>query len=253
MDNSITTENLQIPVEGSASPMGIYLARPTAEGKYPACIVCGELFGMTEHIMDITRRLARLGYVAAAFDFYHRSAPGVQLPYNESGRTKGFELLRQLRREDAVADAKSLQQYLQSRDDVTGKTGIIGFSFGGHIAFLAATQLDLAVCISFYGGWLTNTDIPLSQPEPTGTLSSGIAKHGGHVLYMVGDEDHVITSEQTDMLKEYLASAGVNHEVIRYPGVKHGFFADVRDTYDATASKAAWERTLKILQEALAN
>ncbi|HEU5047781.1 MAG TPA: dienelactone hydrolase family protein [Rickettsiales bacterium] len=253
MENSITTETLQIAVGGSASSMGIYVARPAQEGKYPACIVCGELFGMTEHIMDITRRLAKLGYVAATFDFYHRSAPGVQLPYDEAGRDKGFELLHQLKREDVVNDVQSLLQYLRGRKDVIPKIGIVGFSLGGHIAFLAATQLDLAVCVSFYGGWLTNTEISLSQPEPTVNLSPGIAKHGGRVLYMVGDLDHAVSKEQTSALEAGLKAAGVKHEVIRYPGVKHGFFADVRNTYDADASKNAWEHMQKVLKEELGN
>ncbi|WP_158554721.1 dienelactone hydrolase family protein [Methylovirgula sp. 4M-Z18] len=251
MSQDIVTEELEIDVPGSAQAMAAFLARPAAAGPHPAVIICGELYGLNGHIRDIAQRFARAGYVALAPDFYHRSEKLAHLPYTEAGRQKGFTLLRQLRRADAIADVRAALDHLRRRHDTGPKIGIAGFSFGGHIAYLAATQLDLAAIAILYGGWITNTDIPLSQPEATVSLTSGIAARNGKLLYMVGALDHAITKEQTDAIEHALQAAGVRHDMVIYPNVKHGFFCDDRDTFDETARDDAWRRMLALFQEEL--
>ncbi len=251
MSQNIMTEALQIDVAGSTRVMDAYLARPDSAGPHPAVIVCGELYGLNDHIRDIAQRFAREGYVALAPDFYHRSESLARLPYTEEGRQKGFALLRQLRRDDAIADVRASLNFLRQRPDTSKKVGIAGFSFGGHIAYLAATQLDLAAAAICYGGWIANTDIPLSQPEPTLSLTPGLAAHGGKVLYMVGALDHAITKEQTDAIESALQAAGARHEMIIYPNVKHGFFCDERDTFDEPTRDDAWQRILSLFRHEL--
>jgi len=251
MDHQIATESLELAIEGGSSAMNVHVAWPTEPGTYPSCIVCGELFGLTSHIRDVTERIARLGYVALAPDFYHRTSPNVHLAYTPEGREQGFALLRQLRRSEVLDDVRAAIEYLRARPDTTSMVGIVGFSLGGHMAYLAATQFDLAIAVSFYGGWIVNSDIPLSQPEPPVALTPGIAEHDGRVLYFIGGLDHAISADQITPLKEALSGAGVRHEIVVYPNVQHGFFCNERDTFDEATRDDSWERTKTALAEEL--
>jgi carboxymethylenebutenolidase len=187
----------------------------------------------------------------AAPDFYHRTAPGVALGSDEAGRQEGFRLLKQMQRSDVLADVKATMNVLRNRSETTPKVGIVGFSVGGHIAYLAATRLDIAIAISFYGGWITTGDIPMSQPEPTVALTPGIAERGGRILYLVGERDHLVTRPQTDELELALRTAGVRHELVVYPGIRHGFFCNERDNFDEAARDDAWRRVTSLLAEEL--
>jgi hypothetical protein len=83
-----------------------------------------------------------------------------------------------------LADVRAAMGYLRSHS--AARIGMVGFSLGGHIAYLAATQLDLAATAVFYGGWIVTGDIPLSQPEPMLSLTPGIA---GRLLFLIGAGD----------------------------------------------------------------
>jgi carboxymethylenebutenolidase len=124
---------------------------------------------------------------------------------------------------------------------------MVGFSLGGHIAYLAATGLDLAATAVLYGGWLPTTDIPLSRPEPTLDLTPGIAKHGGRVLVLVGDEDRLIPAEQRRLIAERLSEAGVRHELVVYPGTPHAFFFEEAETFRPGPAEDAWRRVTELL------
>lgn len=250
--HDIINEKVNIQVEGSTSSMNGYLARPLTDGKFPSVIIGMEIFGVNDHIKDITNRVAELGYVAIAVDFYHRTEPNLELSYDTEGRNKGMELMQQLSRIDVFEDVEATMNFLKSEQNISDKIGFIGFSIGGHIAYLAATKLNLAVTICFYAGWIVNSDIKLSQPEPTATLSSGIAKHHGQLIYFVGGQDSLITKEELDLMTEVLNLANVKYELIIYPEAKHGFFCDQRPlTFDQTSRDDAWERIQKILKSGL--
>jgi len=244
----ISLEAALVPVAGVARPMGVHLVRPAGPGRYPICTVCGEMFGLTDHIRDIAARLAGLGYVVAVPDFYHRIAPGIALSYDEAGRQEGLRLLKGLQRAEVLADIAATVDVLRERAETLARTAIVGFSVGGHIAYLAAAHLDVAAAACFYGGWLTGSDIPMSQPEPTLALTSGI---NGRLLYFVGERDHVVTPAQTAEIERALREAGVRNEMIVYPGVGHGFFCDVRPGFDAAAGDDAWQRLVRLLDEEL--
>jgi carboxymethylenebutenolidase len=231
--------------------MDAYFSRPQAPGNYPAVIVGMELFGITAYIRKVTDRIAADGYLAIAPNFYHRSVPGAELGYDQASRSRGFELLHQLSRNDALQDIDATMRWLRDLPECTGKIGFIGLSIGGHIAYLGASQYDLAACAIFYAGWLDNTDIELSQPEPTLALTAGIAKHGGKILYLVGEEDALISRTQFDKIDRALTEARVEHEMILYPGAQHGFFCEDREAYDPSASADAWQRTRQLFSSTL--
>jgi carboxymethylenebutenolidase len=240
----VLTQTVQIPVP-DAPPMGGYLARPATDGTPPGVIVGMELFGISAHVRDVCDRLAGLGYLALAPDLYHRSTSGIELPEDEHGRTRGFELLHQLTRPQAIADIRAAANDLHARGSRIA--GMVGLSVGGHIAYLAATALDLPAVAIAYGGWIPTTDITLSRPEPTLAATAGIT---GQVLFLVGDQDQLIPPEHREQLIRALAGAGVAHELVEYPGAGHGFLSDRRDSFAASAAADAWQRIQRLLMTA---
>ena len=253
MTKTINSERVSIPVHDRQFSMEAFLAYPTTFTQYPAVIIGMEIFGITDHIQDITNRVAELGYVAIAPDFYHRTEAGANLPYNQEGRTKGLELMNKLKRWEVVQDVKDAIEFLRSRQDVTGNIGFLGFSIGGHIGYLAATQLDIKATACFYAGWITNSDIELSRPEPTVTLTHGISEHDGRLVYFVGEQDSLITAEQLKTMEIALNTARVSHEIIVYAETKHGFFCDQRpETFNETSRNDSWRRVRELFAGELA-
>lgn len=206
-------------------------------------LVVHELFGVTAHIREVCERVAALGIVALAPDLYHRTEPGADLPHDEAGRERGFALLERLRREEAVADLRAAADLL--RQAGTGQVGVLGLSLGGHAAYLAATQLDLDPVVALYPGWLTGTEIGLSRPEPTLTLTGGIR---GRTLVLVGEDDHAVAEHERHAIGDALTAGGTDHELIVYPDTPHGFLCDRRDTYRPEAALDAWARIEALLR-----
>lgn len=243
--------SLAVTDQSGSSAMGAYLARPAEAGNYPGVVVAFELFGLTEYIRSAVEHLAQFGYVVIAPDFHHRTAPGVELEGTEQGRARGFELLHQMTREQAVADVRATMSYLRDAWHCTD-IGMVGFSAGGHLAYLAATQLDLKATVVFYAGWLTTQDIPLSRPTPTLELTPGIAQHNGYLLFLVGDQDMLISAEQREHIEQALEDAGVRHELVAYAGAPHAFLFEGRQSYHKDAADDAWKRIRELFATELA-
>ncbi|MDF8264528.1 dienelactone hydrolase family protein [Luteipulveratus flavus] len=115
----------------------------------------------------------------------------------------------------------------------------MGFSMGGHAAYLAATALPVPRTVVLYAGWLTGTDVPLSRPEPTYDLTSGLT---GEVLMIVGAADPLVDAATREALAARLAEAGVPHELVVLPGVEHAFFWPGTPAYDTDAVAESWRR-----------
>ncbi len=249
----ITTDTIHIPVEENpgSSTMDVYIARPVDSGSYPGVIVGFELFGITRHIRTIVERLAQLGYVVIAPDFYHRTSPGIELEATADGRARGFELLHQLTRTQAMSDVRAAMTYLRQEKECS-KIGMVGFSVGGHIAYLAATQFNLKATVVFYPGWLPVQDIPLSRPTPTLSLTPGIAEYDGYLLFLVGEQDILIPRAQRENIAQELLVANVRHEFVTYSDAPHGFFCDERDSFHQVSADDAWHRIRALFAAELA-
>jgi carboxymethylenebutenolidase len=225
--------------------MDAYLVRPDGDGPYPGVILAHQLFGVTADVRDAADRIASLGYVVVAPDFFHRSERAVELLPTPEGRTRGFALMGALTREGVLADVRACREYLG-----TPRTGMVGLSMGGHLAYYAATQLDLAVTIVLYAGWLTGTGMPVSTPEPTLELTGGIA---GRLVFIVGDQDHVVTEEQRAAIAARLAAGGVRHDMVVLPGAPHAFLAEGTPAYQPEAAAQAWQLIAEVLAAELPN
>jgi carboxymethylenebutenolidase len=193
-------------------------------------------------IQGVANDLAEAGYLTIAPEFYHRTAPpGRWLERDDAGREEGFAHLNQLSREDALADAGAVVDWLRGQVD---EVAMLGFSAGGHLAYLAACRLPVDRTAVLYGGWLPTTDIPLSQPVPTLDLTPGIT---GRLLYLVGEDDMLIDAAQRDQIEAALRKADVRHEVVSYPGVGHAFFWPGTPSFSQQARDDAWSRILTML------
>jgi carboxymethylenebutenolidase len=242
---SILTETVDLATADGGT-MRAYVARPAGNGPFPGVIVGAEIYGITNHVRGVCERLADMGYVALTPDVHHRTAPWVETAEDEQGLARGFDLLHQLTREDALQDVRAAIDFLR----ITGgnRIGMVGLSVGGHLAYLAASEFDLAAAVIVYGGWLPTTDIPLSQPQPTLTRTPGIT---GRLLFLVGDHDQVISREQRRQIADALEAAKVRHDIVEYAGVGHGFLSDRRDTFDAAAAEDAWARIRALFADEL--
>ena len=232
---------VSIPVsDGTVLPA--YAARPATTAA-TGVIVVHELFGVNPGIQGVADDLAGAGFLAVAPEFYHRSAPpGRWLPRDDAGRAEGFGYLNALTRQHALDDTAAAIAWLRSQPGIE-RIAMMGFSAGGHLAFLAACSLDVDATAVLYGGWLTVTDIPLSQPDPTLGLAPGIK---GRLLYLVGEDDFLITAGQREEIADALRAAGPGHEVVSYPGVNHAFWWPDTPEYSQQAREDAWSRVLAL-------
>jgi carboxymethylenebutenolidase len=240
------TTTTQVPVPGHETALPIYQARPVGEQRAVGVIVAHELFGVNPDIRGVVDRLAGHGYLAIAPEFYHRNVPaGLWLQRDDAGRQQGFELLHKMTRSTALADAGAAVDHLCAQPGID-EVAIIGFSAGGHLAYLAASQLPICRTVVLYGGWLPSADIPISTPTPTLSLTPQII---GRLLYLVGGDDELIPADQVGLIEQALKTAGVDHEVVSYPGAAHAYFWPSTPAYDAAATAASWTRIFAFLDD----
>ena len=224
-DPSIKTERVDIPSPQGNGSIKAYLVRPAnANGKLPAVLVVHENRGLNPYIEDVTRRLAKAGYMALAPDGL-TSVGGY--PGDDE---KGGDLFMKVNGGKMFEDFVAAANYLRTRPDSTGKLGTVGFCFGGGIVNRLAVRLgpDLAAGVPFYG------------VQPTG---ADVAKIKAPIDAQYGELDTRITGGW-QAFDAALTAAGVPHEGHVYKGANHGFHNDTTPRYDEAAATEAWKRTL---------
>ncbi|NET09023.1 MAG: dienelactone hydrolase family protein [Symploca sp. SIO2B6] len=219
-----------------------YLAQPVVETdrltKFPGIVVLQEIFGVNAHIRDVTERIAKLGYVAIAPALYQRLAPGFETGYTPESVAIGKQYKQQTKAEELLGDIQTAIDYVKGLPMVSTKAiGCIGFCFGGHVAYLAATLPDVKVTASFYGAGIT-TWCP-GDGDPTVTRSATIP---GTLYGFFGLSDQSIPPDQVDRIEQELQRHQISHKILRYAGADHGFFCDQRGSYNAIAAADAWEQ-----------
>ena len=131
--------------------MRAHIFRPAAPGKYPGILMFSEIFQVTGPIRRTAAMLAGHGFIVACPEIYHElETPGTVLSYDEEGTTRGnaHKITKELSSYDT--DARAVLDYLKSRDDCTGRLGVMGICIGGHLAFRAAMNPDVLATTCFY-------------------------------------------------------------------------------------------------------
>lgn len=224
--------------------MQIHVSRPAGVPSRTAVVVAHELFGVNPDLQAVAEDLAAAGHLTIVPELYHRYAPaGHWLQRDDAGRAEGFALLHRLERPDAIADVAACLAWARAVPGVEA-VALVGFSAGGHLAYLAACELPVAATAVLYGGWLASTAIPLSRPTPTLDLTPGIT---GRILFLVGGDDHLIDAAERSTIEAALTGAGIDHELVVYPGTGHAFFWPGTPAYDEQARADAWSRVLALL------
>ena len=224
-----------------------YLAKPETEGIYPAVVVVQEIFGVNEHIREITERFAKEGYIAIAPAIYQRQAPGFEVGYSDEDVELGRKYKVQTKASELISDIQATIDYLYSLPEVKKSgVGTIGFCFGGHVVYLASILDDVAATASFYGAQIATW----CPGEETATIEKTEDIKG--VLYaFFGTEDPLIPNEQTKAIERELQQHHIPHQIFRYEGATHGFMCDHRPSYNESAARDAWTKVLDLFSQKL--
>lgn len=235
-------ETQQVQVINGNLAIDAYLAIPQGDQTFPAVIVIQEIFGVNNHIQDVTRRIAKQGYVAIAPAIYQRIAPGFTAGYTAEDIAIGKEYKSQTKAEEILTDIQATIDYLYSLKQVKkGGVGTIGFCFGGHITYLTATLNEIKATASFYGAGIVNSTP--GNGLPTITRTKDIK---GKIYLFFGLEDASIPVKETKQIEAELKKYNIPHSIFRYPGADHGFFCDQRGQYNPPAAADAWAKVLEL-------
>jgi carboxymethylenebutenolidase len=239
-------ETSTVQVQNGSLWINAYLAHPTGTQTFPAVIVFQEIFGVNHHIRDVTERIAKQGYVAIAPSLFERLAPGFETGYTPEAVVQGRAYKARTKAAELISDTQATLNYLHHLSMVNASAiGTIGFCFGGHVAYLAATLPNVKATASFYGAGIA-TMTPGGGP-PTLSRTADIT---GTLYAFFGDQDASIPSTEVAQIKEALKAHQLHHQVFCYPA-DHGFFCDQRSSYQPAAAAAAWQKVLQLFHQAL--
>lgn len=209
--------------------LGGYRAEPQGEAKGGVVIV-QEIFGVNGHIRHVCDSYAEAGYVAVAPALFDRIEPGLELAYDELGTARGRQLRLEIAWDDAVKDIEAAMRNLSN----AGKTAVVGYCYGGSVAWLSATRLKPAASVCYYGGQI----LEFKEESP----NCPVQMHFGRT-------DPMILPEHVEAIKQ--AQAGAEVEAFLYDA-GHGFTCNERNGFHAESTALAKSRTLDFLNKWLA-
>lgn len=214
-------------VAADGHALAAYRVAGTGESR-GGIVVIQEVFGVNGHIRAVCDGFAAHGYDAIAPALFDRVEPGVELGYDDNGIAKGRELVGQLGWERPLIDVWAAALHLHPQ----GRVGVVGYCWGGTVAWLAACRLDVACAAAYYGRQIV--DFPADHPR-----SPTIAHFGA--------DDQLIPPEAVDRVRATNPAVPVHV----YAGAGHGFNCEARGDYRPEAAALALERTLALFSAAL--
>ena len=231
------TQTRTVELTTSDGTMPVYEATP--DDPKGAVVVIQEVFGVNEHIQDVTRRFADAGYHAVAPHIFHRTG-SPQLGYDDF--SKVIPHMAELTDERLLADVDATLAHLVATGWGAARTGLVGFCFGGRVSFLVAVERTLGAAVGFYGGGIVTSRFPQfpALAEKAGQLKTPW-------LGLFGDLDQSIPVDDVEKLRTELGQAApaLEWDIVRYPDAGHGFHCDMRpDHFNAAAAADAYRRTL---------
>jgi carboxymethylenebutenolidase len=210
---------------------------PASGGPFPVVLVVQEIFGVHEHIKDICRRFAKLGYFAVAAELFARQGDVSKI----SDIKDILPIVSQVPDAQVMSDLDATVAWAKS----TGKgdsthLGITGFCWGGRIVWLyAAHNPRLHAGVAWYGP--LNRNATALQPQHPLTIAGEIK---APVLGLYAGQDQGISASDIEKMREALKKARVKTQIIVYPDAQHGFNADYRPSYNAADAQDGWQRML---------
>jgi carboxymethylenebutenolidase len=207
--------------------IGAYLARPAGAPK-AGVVVLQEIFGANQHIRNVADQYAAQGYLAIAPSLFDRVEPGLELGYTGDDPKKGMETRGKTELAKTLLDIEAAVDVVKS----AGKVGVVGYCWGGTLAYASAVNLPgVAAAVGYYGGGVA----AMSDKAPQAP-----------VMLHFGEKDHSISMADVEKVKMNQPSV----PVFVYPA-GHGFNCDERASYDKDSADLARSRTLAFFAEKL--
>ncbi|MBI2855388.1 MAG: dienelactone hydrolase family protein [Chloroflexi bacterium] len=214
-----------------------YLARPLGTGPYPGVVVIMEVYGLVEHIKEITRKMAAHGYNAVAPDLHFREGPGPAEEVAAKVREQGG-----VPDDRCIGDVDGAMRYLRALPTSNGKVGVHGYCSGGRQTYLVACNIpSVDAAVVCYGGGVVATPDRLSARQPVAPVDM-TANLNCPMLGLFGVEDRNPSPEHVARMEEELKRHGKSYEFHTYADAGHGFFADYRPSYRQPAAVDGWEK-----------
>lgn len=230
-----------IPVGSFQMPA--YVSRPEkAKGSLPIVIVASEIFGVHEYIADVTRRFAKLGYMAIAPEFFTRAGDPntygtvAEIQKNIVAPTPDAQVLN---------DLQAALVWAGKNGGDLKKVGVTGFCWGGRITWLSATLPQVKAGVAWYGRVIGEK----TEGNPRHPVDIA-ADLKAPVLGLYGGADTGISLESVEQMREALAKAAPKNPAAKasrfeiYPDAPHAFHADYRATYREGPAKDGWEKCI---------
>jgi carboxymethylenebutenolidase len=230
----LVTGAVKIPVKDGEIPA--YRAMPATGKNFPVVLVVQEIFGVHEHMQDICRRFAKLGYLAIAPELFARQGDVSKMSDIQEIISK---VVSKVPDAQVMSDLDATVAWAQkSVKGNTDKLGITGFCWGGRITWLySAHNPQVKAGVAWYGR-LVSESKPLTPKHPV-DVAAGLKVP---VLGLYGGSDDGIPVSTVEQMRQALKAGNSGSEIIVYPDTPHGFYADYRPSYRKARAEDGWKR-----------
>jgi len=230
----------EVTIRAGDFDLPAYRARPQGDGRFPIVVVVSEIFGVHEHIADVARRFAKLGYLAVAPELFVRQGDAKA---TSDVSTLLATIISKVPDAQVMADIDAGIAWATANGGDPARLAITGFCWGGRITWLyAAHNPALKAGVAWYGR-LVGATSPLQPAFPIDLVDRLRAP----VLGLYGGADTGIPLDSVERMKAALAhgsDAARRSQFVVYPHAQHAFHADYRPNYDEAAARDGWQRCL---------
>jgi carboxymethylenebutenolidase len=227
---------VKIPTKDGSIPA--YRSMPATGKSFPVILVVQEIFGVHEHIKDVTRRFAKAGYMAIAPELYHRQGDVTKLKDNKEIFAK---VVSKVPDAQVMSDLDSAVAWAAKNGGNAEKLGITGFCWGGRITWLyTAHNPKVDAGVAWYGRLVGDK----SEMTPSHPIDL-VDKINAPVLGLYGGADAGIPNDTVERMNEALKKAGKKSTIHLYPDTPHAFHADYRPSYRKEQADDGWKRALE--------
>jgi carboxymethylenebutenolidase len=229
VNDEIFSETISYP--GETGQINAFIARPEKKKKLPAVIIIHEIFGLNAHIRDVTKRMAKEGFLALAPDAL------TPLGGSPEDRDKARTMIGGLNHEQTVKNLVAAVQYLETHPLSNGKVGCTGFCWGGAMTNnVAVNAPTLDAAVPYYGRQPAVEDVP--------KIKAAVLAH------YAGDDPGI--NAGITAFEEALKKAGIEYRIFIYDGAKHAFNNDTNpERFNKKAADLAWTRTVSFFHDKL--
>jgi carboxymethylenebutenolidase len=231
----IETDSTRIAVVGGSMP--IFFAKPVDTDSLPTVLVVEEIYGVSDYLRDVCRRLAKLGYLAVAPELFFRQ--GDTAPIGDRPALSSSTVSR-IADTQVMSDLDACVAWAAGNGGDRRRIAATGFDWGGRIVWLYATHNSkLVAAVAWYG----LLDTPRTRETPL-QPADVVERLKVPVLGLYGGKDDEIPREDIETMRARLALADEECSIVVYPEAGHAFHADYRSTYRPAEATDAWQRML---------